>query len=136
VRESFLSLRESKEFSNLDHFLKLLKAVAPGTFVNGAKNLVERLPNPDVFPYTDERATYVVFADQSDDERERVGPYFKAISGYLDALFARSISDRCKAAITIAKYILAQTHDSSETFCLDPELSGMNAGVLFKPIDF
>ena len=130
VRESFLSFRESKEFSDLDHLVKLLKAVAPGTFVNGTQDLVERLPNPDLLPYPDERATYLVFPDQSDDESERVGTHWDAISASLDALFARSISERRKAAMTIANYILDQTHDTSETSCLDPELSEMIAGVL------
>lgn len=130
VRESFLSFRESKEFLNLDHLLKLLKAVAPGTFVNGTQDLVERLPNPDLVPYPDERATYVVFPDQSDDAGARTGPHWDAISTHLDALFARSISDRRKAAMAIAYYILEQTHESSEVTSIDPKLTELISNVL------
>jgi hypothetical protein len=121
----------SKEFFDLDYFIRVLCCLAPQTL---SKNMLESKEGISVIPSYDDiikRGYFLHLPDQADDEVFFTGPVWQRISRELDALFDRkSVKNRERAADQIGRIFLEETDEGSTPSTIDQDLLQMISSLL------
>lgn len=113
LRSSFASYKDSADFFSLQYIANVISALAPSTLLPGETDPRERLPDPRITPFYDERDTFIVFPDARDDFIDTSNSYWRRVKPYLHELFFDAITPRKKAASAIAAIILDETSKDS-----------------------
>jgi hypothetical protein len=113
LRSSFASYKDSADFYCLQYIANVISALAPDTLLPGEADPSERLPDPRITPFYDERETFIVFPDARDDLIDTSNSYWRRVKPYLHELFFDAITPRKKAASAITAIILDETSKDS-----------------------
>jgi len=121
----------SKEFFDLDYFIRVLCCLAPQTL---SKNMLESKEGISVIPSYDDiikRGYFLHLPDQAAAEVFFTGPVWQRISRELDALFDRkSVKNRERAADQIGRIFLEETDEGSTPSTIDQDLLQMISSLL------